>query len=233
MTGSNWVRGLILLVSLAAVPAAAIITPGQTASVEIRNSREIKANNWYTLEDGTEISVIRFSRDGRNVEVAVDNGESDPSVQWVTTESIQALNPKRIDFEALEGLADLGLIIETVSTRKKGGMTYCLRDVRIRATRYTAQRNIPQGIPMASIAYKAYRAKGWKKIEYSARVPNGTACFSGGGRPCGRKSYCGHAAIKIGANQWLGAGVTPTPWLRDRRDNGRVPYKKHGCLTPP
>jgi len=233
MFGSQWVRGLSAVVFLlSANSASAIVNPAQSAPAGIRESRQIQVNNWYTLDDGMEISVISFSRDGRRVKIGIDNGLSEPSIEVVALEALQGRNPKRIDFEALEGLADLGLIVETVATR--GGMTYCLRDVRLRARSFTAQRNIPQGIPQASQAYPKYRAKGWKPITYSARVPNGTACFFGGGRLRGCSGGgCGHAAIKIGPNKWLGAGITPTPYLRNRNGNGRVPYKFHGCLTPP
>lgn len=116
-----------------------------------------------------------------------------------------------------------------------GGMTYCLRDVRITAAQYT--KHVPQGIPMASIAYPKYLAAGWSRydldMKHPERAPKGTACFFGGGRPCGGHSYCGHATIKINKVMWKGAGVRPTPFLRSRHDSGRVPYKFQGCLTPP
>jgi hypothetical protein len=101
-------------------------------------------------------------------------------------------------------------------------MTYCLRDVRLTAARFTSR--VPQGIAIASEAYGPYKADGWQPITYSSSNPVGTACFFGGGRMCGRK-HCGHAAIKISANAWKGAGVRPTPFIAGR--------PLIGCLTPP
>ena len=102
-------------------------------------------------------------------------------------------------------------------------MTYCLRDVRLTAARFTS--HVPQGIVMASEAYGPYKADGWQPITYSSSVPLGTACFFSGGRSCGHGKSCGHAAIKISANAWKGAGVRPTPFISGR--------PLIGCLTPP
>jgi hypothetical protein len=216
--------------------------PTSTASV-------IQVDSWYAagrdirLGDGTQVpadtefTVLQIRDD--QVQIGIDNDLStDPLSVWIPMSQLERANPRLVDTEAVELFADLGIDLMTTFVARRrggrrggGGMTYCLRDVRIRAAKYT--RCVPQNIPMASIAYPRYKAAGWDPITYSPSVPNGTACFFEGGRPCGRGSYCGHAAIKVGPNRWVGAGTTPTPFLRDRRDSGRVPYKYHGCLTPP
>ncbi len=208
-----------------------------------------------TLVPGTEINVLEFSPDGAFVLIGIDEDISpenpgvtpnEPVIAWVHTSDLVNAQPEFIDVEALEFFADLGIVLEDAeyaatevarrgggrSRRRggRGGMTYCLRDVRITAARFT--RRVPQGIPMASMAYPRYKAAGWSPISYSSSVPIGTACFFGGGRRCG-KSYCGHAAIKIGSNKWKGAGIYSSPFLNSRSGRGRVPYKFHGCLVPP
>jgi hypothetical protein len=102
------------------------------------------------------------------------------------------------------------------------GMTYCLRDVRLTAARFT--RKVPQGIESASRAYGPYKAAGWKPVKYSKDNKIGTACFFGGGRT-GCHGYSAHPAITIGANAWKGAGIRPTPFLKGRH--------LIGCLVPP
>ncbi len=227
--GSRWVIYIIASFMSVSAFSTTLPGPGATANEEARKSSQINVNSWYTLDDGSEVSVIAFSPNGDQVQIATDDLKGEPVFQWISLAELQSASPRLVDIDALENLADLGMLV--VSIEGRGGMTYCLRDVRIRAARYT--RRVPQNISMASIAYPKYKAMGWKPIEYSVRVPQGTACFFGGGRPCGRGTYCGHAAIKIGSNRWLGAGVTPTPFLRNRSNNGRVAYRFHGCLTPP
>lgn len=212
------------------------------------------------LVEGTEISILDISADKRFVLIGIDeDGFSDnnvgtdsiqPVIAWVSASdldpaALQIIDTASIDIEGLSQFAE-GEPSEYVTTelarrgggsarrrggrgrRGGGGMTFCLRDVRLHAARYT--RAVPQGIPMASMAYPRYRAAGWRSVSYSPSNPIGTACFMGGGRSCGRGRKCGHAAIKISSNAWKGAGIRPTPFLSNSR--GRV-YTFHGCLVPP
>lgn len=202
-----------------------------------------------------EYALIGIDEDGFSTENpgVVD---SQPVVAWVRTADIAQANAQVVDIESIQMLADLGISFDQdqseysrtdTAARKKGqarrrggqgrggrrgGMTYCLADVRIWASSKIGASKVPQGIPMASIAYPKYKAKGWRPIAYSASVPVGTACFFKGGRKCGKTSRCGHAAIKIAANKWKGAGVRPTPFLRSNGP-GRTPLVLQGCLVMP
>ncbi len=220
--------------------------------------------NNLVLPPGTEFNVMDVSADGRYVQIAIDQDitqfnagvdPNDPMLVWVLKSELMNTEPQYVDMAALELFEDLGLDLDMTSEEqawwdasgligpvaRKSSMTYCLRDVRTTAVKYTAKKNIPQGIPRAAVAYPAYKAKGWKPIKYASSNPNGTACFYGGGRmdcctkknskgKCIARGACGHAAIKIGANKWKGAGIRPVPQLPNK--NGKV-YIPHGCLTPP
>lgn len=183
--------------------------------------------------------------------------EEEPVIAWVSTADVVQLNAQVIDIEALENLADLGIEMDLgpeysnteVAGRygksrrrggqgrrggggkRRGGMTYCLADVRIWLT--NNGRVHVNNIPYASIAYSKYKAAGGTPVSNWKTAPIGTACFYGGGRKCGKRAYCGHASVKIGPNTWKGAGTYAQPRLRDRTDNGRIPYSFQGCLAMP
>lgn len=220
-----------------------------------------------TLPPGTEVNVLDMSADGQYVMIGIDEDISqfnpalaggDPIAVWVLKSELMLAEPQYVDMAAIDMFEEMGIDIDNtleeqawwdeagligqVKKKKKSSMTYCLRDVRTTAVKYTAAKNIPQGISRAAIAYPAYKGKGWRPIKLSASGnPNGTACFYGGGRmdcctksnskgKCIARGACGHAAIKIGSNKWKGAGIRPVPGLPNRK--GKV-YVFHGCLTPP
>ncbi|MBX2993270.1 MAG: hypothetical protein KF681_00550 [Bdellovibrionaceae bacterium] len=123
----------------------------------------------------------------------------------------------------------------------RGGMTMCLAEVRVNAKSICGQ-TMPT-IGRAAQGYEVYKAAGWRPVEYSPNSnPVCTACFWGGGRTdCGGQA-CGHAALKIRAGAWIGAGIRTPPELPNQ--NGckrsvrgkkvcRVPYVRHGCLVAP
>jgi hypothetical protein len=186
-----------------------------------------------------------FDENNAGVEAA------EPTIAWVEISQLSRGGLQVVDAEGIEiegilsqtAQADQSEFVATELARRgggrarrrggrgrtgRGGMTYCLRDVRLTAARYT--RKVPQGISMASKAYPRYKAAGWRPVSYSPSNPIGTACFFGGGRSCGHGTRCGHAAIKISSNAWKGAGVRPTPFLSNRP--GKV-YHFQGCLVPP
>jgi hypothetical protein len=201
------------------------------------------------FSDDKRFVLVGIDEDGFEINnPGIDPGQ--PTIAWIAVSdldraALQVVDVEAIDIEGLSQFAE-GEPSEYVATELarrgggsarrrggrgrggRGGMTYCLRDVRLHAARYT--RAVPQGIPMASQAYPRYKAAGWRPVSYSSSNPIGTACFMGGGRSCGRGRKCGHAAIKISSNAWKGAGVRPTPFLSNSR--GRV-YSFHGCLVPP
>jgi hypothetical protein len=108
--------------------------------------------------------------------------------------------------------------------RHHGGMTYCLRDVRVSLARMGICHSSSFGAAAAN-AYSPIKSQcGMKPVAYSPDLPKGSVCISSGGNHrCGGHA-CGHAAVKIGAGAWKGAGVRPTPVL----SNHGAPH----CLTP-
>lgn len=126
----------------------------------------------------------------------------------------------------------------------RGGMTFCLGEVRINA-KHLCQQVMPV-IGRAAVGYEAYKAKGWTPIDKGqnwAAYPKCTACFWGGGRQDCSGGSCGHTALKGEGNMWVGAGVRAVPRLPDRsgcsrkgrRGRGvcRKPYVFHGCVVAP
>lgn len=187
------------------------------------------STNPVVLTQGSQFNIMDIK--GNAVLIGIDDDmDSEPKLTWVPLQQLLVAFPEAIDTDKVEANAsfdDDGMIGTSLEAsrhhgRRRGGMTYCLRDVRLTAARFT--RRVPQGIPMASMAYPRYRAAGWRPTSYGSHNPVGTACFFGGGRSCGRKA-CGHAAIKISSNAWKGAGVRPTPFI-----GGRYMI---GCLVPP
>lgn len=239
----------LLMVNLAHAEAVADTTSQMAAIPQFK----VEAHKWYdvqrgvnlasfdidknprplTLTENSEITVLE--EDGDKVLIGIDDYEDqDPVLGWVSKYELEAYAMPR-EFKTNErekSFADNDSDEDNIATQearrhggrghRRGKMTYCLRDVRLTAARFT--RAVPQGVPMASLAYPKYRAKGWKPVAFSPSNPPGTACFSGGGRSCGRRG-CGHAAIKIGSNAWKGAGVRSSPWIAGRY--------KIGCLVPP
>lgn len=206
------------------------------------------------LVQGTEVNIMELSEDGKQALIGIDENIStenprvdgnEPVLVWVNTTDLVQGQLTEVNIEESEALLEMlggqereefletdvaargrGHVRRRGGGRGRGGMTYCLRDVRLTAARFS--RRVPQGVPMASIAYPRYRAAGWTPVSYGG-APIGTACFFGGGRRCGR-SFCGHAAIKISGNAWKGAGIRPTPFLPNRP--GKT-YRFQGCLKPP
>lgn len=129
-----------------------------------------------------------------------------------------------------------------IRVRSKGGMTMCLAEVRVNAGSICGQ-TMPS-ISRAAQGYDLYKSKGWTPVAFDPKNAKlCTACFWKGGRKdCSGGVECGHASLKIGANQWIGAGIRPVPQLPNqngckRGKNGRkvcrVPYRLDGCLLAP
>jgi hypothetical protein len=220
----------------------------------------VDINNSVILKSGTDINVLEFSPKGDYALITVEDGSEDemdvskefPETAWVNITDLVYGNPTALSDDQLEnesdgiamaetnggyndlpnGTFEVALIARKFHKRRGGrranGMTYCLRDVR------TAGCGNSPLVEYASLAYTAYKNLGWRPIEFSRDVPTCTACFSTGGRKsCGRIG-CGHAAVKIGANKWKGAGVRPDPWLHKRKgDKTRYEYNPVGCLVAP
>lgn len=204
------------------------------------------------LVEGTEVNIMDYSPDKQFAFIGMDEGGEVVHV-WVRVSELMRGQPEYIDVEGIEIWGDAVAYDqdEYVSTdvarrgggqaRRRGGrrggrrgMTFCLRDVRLAAPRYTCKRRPAPSVERASLAYNVYKSAGWSEYHGDiSSAPLGTACFSDGGRmDCGPRDNeaCGHAAIKTAPNTWKGAGKRPSPWLNN--GNGKV-YVKQGCLTPP
>jgi hypothetical protein len=199
-----------------------------------------------TLGPGVQLTVLRYSANGRFALLGIDENISvdnpgvrprDPVIAWVPTADLLHGFLKYSGEE--QNQSSLGINDRDLGESYPGWSTFgdisdsphCLRDVHVTSVRLN-HKSAPK-VAMASTAFPKYKASGWLSTPYSANSPLGTVCFFRGGRSCGKGVRCGHAAIKIGDHKWKGAGIWPTPFLRSRRDGGRVPYKFQGCLVPP
>jgi len=235
------------------VTLAVLEQVGSQDNLNISNNRLVLTEGTEVhildLSPDKRFALIGIDEDGFDENNPGING-ADPVIAWVDLGELSRAGLQSVDSEGIEifGLSQFAqnqpsdFVSTEVAARRGGrararggrgrrgggGMTYCLRDVRLHAARYTSR--VPQNIPMASMAYPRYKAAGWRSVAYSPSNPLGTACFMGGGRSCGKGKKCGHAAIKISSNAWKGAGVRPTPFLPN--SDGKV-YHFQGCLVPP
>ncbi len=200
------------------------------------------------LPVGSMLTIVEESEDGEYATVSPDlEGMMDegidvsemPNLFKIKISELSALGLQMIQLTEIDGEESDFVIPEVVAGRKKGRakMTYCLRDVRVYASS-SCKTKIAR-VAQAAHAYNAYIGTGaWTKISRKnwKDYPRCTACFYGGGRQDCKGGSCGHAAIKIDANRWKGAGVRTVPGLPDRNGtfNGvrRKPYQFHGCLVP-
>ncbi len=220
------------------------------AGEEIVNMR----GSQLDLPVGTLLTIVEQSETGEystlslNIEEMIDAGvdvSGMPNLFRVKTSELNLVDLEVIQLTEIDGEEQDYVLPETVAARKKRGrakMTYCLRDVRLFASSKCGAKIYQTA--RAADAYNGYlRTGAWVKIKRGSwkAYPKCTACFYGGGRQdCrakGSKSTaCGHAAIKINANQWKGAGVRTVPGLPNKNGtfNGvrRKPYQFHGCLVP-
>lgn len=205
---------------------------------------------------GLDFTILDISDDGDFAKIAFNDEASEhtsrlPDEMIVALQDLEAGDPLMIVFENmnpnfLDGIPSVNiedldrLLLELQLSRRGRGhhrhhhsMTYCIADVRIFARRHCGMK-MPRVSP-ARKGYAVYRKRGWSPIKYSIHNPVCTACFYDGGRQDCNGS-CGHAAIKIGARRWKGAGIRSVPSLPDH--NGyhkgvlRRPYRLLGCLIP-
>jgi hypothetical protein len=207
------------------------------------------------IPEGSVLQFVDESEDGQEVSFSFDlegmmaDGQdvSDlPGIIKVRAADLArlSLGPIRLgEIESEEGIDEDVILPEIVAgkraKKRKSTMTYCLQDVRLWASANCKAKVIRT--EKAADARKKYLATGaWEPINLGSKwskYPVCTACFYGGGRQdCSGGTACGHAAIKISANKWKGAGIRTVPGLPDR--NGvfkgikRRPYKFQGCIIP-
>lgn len=103
-----------------------------------------------------------------------------------------------------------------------GGMTFCLRDVRLTLARMGICHSNSFGAAAAQALGPIEQQCGFTPISYSDSMPKGSVCISqGGNKNCGGRGHfqaCGHAAVDIGNGMWEGAGIRNSPHINGLTD---------------
>jgi hypothetical protein len=184
------------------------------------------------LKIGTEMEVLEVSKDGKAARIGIDTNNSSLSDITVAIDDLQAHSLSAVDTDEN---ADDEFSDEELFARKRGGMTYCYRDVKTTLLKSGKCGRYASGVRAAE-GYKILaRECGMNKVGLDvnlAKLPTYSVCVSGGGRSCGGGTYCGHIAIKMPSGQWFGAGTRGTPWLPNSKKKGYAKRYQIGCLTP-
>ncbi|MBX3017710.1 MAG: hypothetical protein KF767_07475 [Bdellovibrionaceae bacterium] len=188
------------------------------------------------LSAGQEVEVLEMSRDGKVARLGIDSDNSTTADVLVSVEDLEAKKLSMV--ETVEGLEDDEVSTEDeglfAARRKRGGMTYCYRDVKKtllakkKCGRYASGVRAEEGYGILA------RECGMKQVGKvsPASLPAYSVCVSGGGRPCGGGKQCGHIAIKLPNGMWFGAGTRGTPYLPNSSKKGYKPRYIIGCLKP-
>lgn len=209
-------------------------------------SAKVMMNN-STMQDGTkptqdlalapatEFDVLAVSEDGLTARIGLD---SDPTKETsdvtVNVADLMAGRLSVIDIEEGMETADLDLSHEGLfaARKKRGGMTYCFRDVKNTLLRKGICNHYASGVRAAEGYEILQRECGMKPASPSSSLPVNAVCVMNGGRPCGGGTYCGHIQIKVSANMWFGAGYRSSMWLGQTKKPGYATRGIVGCLVP-
>lgn len=222
------------------------LEPGSRYMVNQLISAKVLSNN-STMQEGvmpsqnvalppaTEFDVLAVSEDGQTARIGLD---SDPTREssdlTVNVADLMAGRLSAIDIQ--DGLEneDIDLSHEGLfaARKKRGGMTYCFRDVKNTLLRNRVCNHYASGVRAADGYEILQRECGMKPAAYSPRLPINAVCVMSGGRPCGGGTYCGHIQVKVSANMWFGAGYRSAAWLGNTNKPGYVPRRQVGCLVP-
>lgn len=189
-----------------------------------------------SLDARQEFEVLEISRDGKVARLGLDTENQSASDIFV---SVADLEQSRLaEVKEIAGLEDEDVDVSDeglfAATRKKGGMTYCYRDVKNTLLKNKKCGRYASGVRAAEGYQILARECGMTqvgKVEPST-LPAYSVCVSSGGRPCGGGTYCGHIAVKLPNGLWFGAGTRGTPYLPNSKKKGYAPRKITGCLKP-
>lgn len=210
----------------------------QAAQVRIYKSLDgaVDGNRRLNLSAGQELEVLALSNDGKVARIGIDSDNATTSDVMVSVEDLEARSLSLV--ETVAGLEDDEIDTSNeglfAAKRKKGGMTYCYRDVKNTLLRAKKCNRYASGV-RAEMGYKILANEcGMKQVGKvnPASLPAYSVCVSGGGRPCGGGTHCGHIAIKLPNGMWFGAGTRNTPYLPNSKQKGYKTRYIIGCLKP-
>lgn len=188
------------------------------------------------LASGQEFEVLDVSADGKVARLGLDTDNQSASDVFVAIEDME--RSRLAEVQTVDGLeddeidtSDEGLF---AARRKKGGMTYCYRDVKTTLLKNKKCGHYASGVRAAEGYQILARECGMTQVGKvnPATLPAYSVCVSSGGRPCGGGTYCGHIAVKLPSGLWFGAGTRGTPYLPNSKKKGYVPRSIIGCLKP-
>lgn len=188
------------------------------------------------LAAGQELEIIQISRDGKVARIGMDADNASVSDVLVSVEDLEAKNLSLV--ETVAGAEDDEINTEDeglfAARRKRGGMTYCYRDVKNTLLRAKKCGRYASGV-RAEMGYSILANEcGMKQVGKvdPKSLPAYSVCVSGGGRPCGGGTHCGHIAVKLPNGMWFGAGTRGTPYLPNSSKKGYKARYIIGCLKP-
>lgn len=202
-------------------------------------------NQVISLMPNNEFDVLEISADGSAVRIGLDVEMADgmSSDLTVSTAELMAVQLSLIEVIDNRETSDLDLRREGLfaARKKRGGMTYCYRDVKTTLLQkgicdhYASGVRAEEGLRILQneCNLRVVRFEGGQAFLNS--LPVNSVCVSSGGRPCGRGLSCGHIAVKVqrnGPQAWFGAGYRGTPFLPNSAKPGYKPRKIVGCLVP-
>lgn len=226
-----------LLQGSARVEAGRRMMLNENAAVRVYKSLDgAVTDKMLTLTRGQEFEVLGLSADGKVARLGLDTANQSASDVYVSIEDLERSSLAAVQtFEGLEDddidVSDEGLF---ASRRKKGGMTYCYRDVKNTLLAKKKCGRYASGVRAAEGYAILARECGMTQVGKvdPSTLPAYSVCVSGGGRPCGGGTYCGHIAVKLPNGLWFGAGTRGTPYLPDSSKKDYAPRYKIGCLKP-
>lgn len=220
------------------VTVGARLMINETTSARVYKTLDgaVDGNRRLNLTAGNEIEVLEMSADGKVAHIGIDSDNSSTSDLMVSVEDLEAKNLSLV--EAVPGAEDDEVSTEEeglfAAKRRRGGMTYCYRDVKTTLLKTKRCGRYASGVRAAEGYSILARECGMKQVGIvnPASLPTYSVCVSSGGRPCGKAGACGHIAIKMPSGMWFGAGTRGTPYLPNSAKKGYKPRKIVGCLKP-
>jgi hypothetical protein len=163
----------------------------QVHALHYSEARTTNFVSQVTIPPGTQVEVLESAGGMTHLGISWDiEGAALPSDVWVQSEELSQMHlaPQR-------------------------AIPQCYADVKRKLLQMRLVRTFPPGAA-AWQGYDVLRLQyAFRPAAFSQNLPNGSVCVSEGGQyQCGAKK-CGHIAIKIGYEQWYGAGVFRSPLL--------------------
>lgn len=202
-------------------------------------------NQVISLMPNNEFDILEISADGSTARIGLDIEMADGMSSDIIVSTQELMTGQLSLIEVIDNreTSDLDLRREGLfaARKKRGGMTYCFRDVKTTLLRKGICNHYASGV-RAEEGLRILKNECNMRVvgfeggqEFLNSLPLNSVCVSSGGRPCGKGLSCGHIAVKVqrnGPQAWFGAGYRGTPFLPNSAKPGYKPRRVVGCLVP-